>query len=43
MGNIFYNTFVVTILVFPWSVLGFMVAGAVWEKLKVGDRVRGEQ
>ena len=40
MGNIFYKTLVVTLLVFPWSVAGFMVAGAVWEKWKIGGRAQ---
>lgn len=40
MGSIYYNMFVSAILLFPWSVVGIMILGAVWERGKVCARAR---
>lgn len=40
MANFVYSSLVIGVLLFPWSVVGFMVAGAVWQRLKVGARAR---
>lgn len=39
MGTL-YSSVVVIILLFPWSVVGLMVVGALWERGKVRVRVR---
>ncbi len=34
MGKI-YSVLVTTILLFPWSVVGLMVMGAIWERGRI--------
>lgn len=40
MGSIYYSMFVSAILLFPWSLVGVMVLGSLWERGKVHARVR---
>ncbi|MFQ5801907.1 MAG: hypothetical protein ACE5JQ_03305 [Candidatus Methylomirabilales bacterium] len=41
MGKI-YTVLVMGILIFPWSVVGLMVVGALWEQGKGGARSGSE-
>lgn len=41
MGK-FYIVLLTVILAFPWSVVGLMIMGAIWERGKVGARPRPE-
>lgn len=40
MANVYYNAVVGALLLFPWSVVGLMIVGALWEKRKVRARAR---
>lgn len=35
-----YGLIVAVILLFPWSLVGIMVAGSVWERVRLSGRVR---
>lgn len=40
MGNVYYSAVIGTLLLFPWSVVGLMIVGALWERRKVRARAR---
>lgn len=40
MANVYYNAVVGALLLLPWSVVGLMIVGALWEKRKVRARAR---
>lgn len=40
MLNFYYSTLIGAILLFPWTLVGLMVVGAMWERGKVRQRVR---
>ncbi|MFQ5848500.1 MAG: hypothetical protein ACE5IQ_12625 [Candidatus Methylomirabilales bacterium] len=40
MGSIYYRTLISGILLFPWSLVGLMIVGTVWERAKVRVRIR---
>jgi hypothetical protein len=40
MANVYYNTVVGALLLFPWSLVGLMIVGALWERRKVRARAR---
>jgi hypothetical protein len=35
-----YGIIMGVILLFPWSLVGMMVAGAVWSKIRTSERLR---
>jgi hypothetical protein len=37
MGNA-YTAVLGTLLLFPWSVVGLMLGGSVWQRIRVGAR-----
>lgn len=40
MANVYYNAVIGCLLLFPWSVVGLMIVGALWERRKVRARAR---
>jgi hypothetical protein len=40
MGNVYYSAVVGGLLLLPWSVVGLMIVGALWERRKVRARAR---
>lgn len=40
MLNLYYSGLMFVILLFPWTLVGLMVVGAIWERGKGGSHVR---
>jgi hypothetical protein len=40
LGNFYYSAVIGVLLLFPWSLVGLMIMGALWERARVRARIR---
>ena len=40
MLNLYYSGLMFVILLFPWTLVGLMIVGAIWERGKGGSHAR---